>query len=236
LSASGLTASYITKIGFNVITNGGTPMNGFSVKMQNTTATTISGFTSSGWTNCYSGTYTIPGTGWQDIQLTTPFPWNGTSSLLIEICYDNTSSGTTSPVFASTISNVNRVGYSTSISGCTITTTYSRTYRPNIRITSGAPLGIIKNEEIPTAYSLSQNYPNPFNPVTSINYAIPKQGLVTLKIYDVLGREITTLVNDVKNPGYYTVDFNASSFGSGVYFYKITSNSFTDIKRMILVK
>jgi hypothetical protein len=60
--------------------------------------------------------------------------------------------------------------------------------------------------------------------------------LVTLKIYDILGREISTLVNDVKNPGFYTVDFDASSFGSGVYFYKIIANDFTDVKRMILIK
>ncbi len=236
LSAAGLTASYITHLGFNVITRSSTVMNGFSVKMQNTSVTSISGFTNSGWTNCYSGTYTVPNTGWQDIALTQPFAWNGTSNLLIEICFDNSSSGTTSTVNSTSISNMNRVGYSSSLSGCTISTAYSRTYRPNIRITSGSAVGIVNNNEIPVTYSLSQNYPNPFNPVTSINYAIPKQSLVSLKIYDILGREITTLVNEVKNPGYYTVDFNASNFGSGVYFYKITSNDFTDIKRMILIK
>jgi hypothetical protein len=236
LTASGMTASFITKIGFNVITNGGTAMNGFSVKMQNTTATTISGFTSTGWSTLYSGTYSVPGTGWQDIQLSAPFYWNGTSSLLIEICYDNSSSGTSSPVYASTISNVNRVGYSSSVSGCSISTVYSRTYRPNIKITTGTVDNIKTVNQIPSVYSLSQNYPNPFNPVTSINFALPKQAFVSLKIYDILGREITTLVNEVKNPGYYIVDFDASNFGSGVYFYKIISNDFTDIKRMILIK
>jgi hypothetical protein len=236
LTATGLNASYITHIGFNVITRSSTVMNGFSVKMQNTTLTSITGFTSSGWTTCYSGTYTVPGTGWQDIALTQPFPWNGTSNLLIEICFDNSSAGTTSTVNSTTISNMNRVGYSSSLSGCTITTSYSRTYRPNLRITAGGAVGIIKNNEIPLSYSLSQNYPNPFNPVTSINYAIPKQGFVSLKIYDILGREITALVNEVKTPGYYVVDFDASNLGSGVYFYKIVSNDFTDIKRMMLIK
>ncbi len=236
LTAAGMTASHITHIGFNVITRSSTPMNGFTVKMQNTSATTISGFTSSGWTTCYNGTYTVPSTGWQDIPLTQSFLWDGTSSLLIEICFDNSSAGTTSPVNSSTISNVNRVGYSSSISGCTISTSYTRTYRPNIRITSGTATGIIGQNEIPVSYSLSQNYPNPFNPVTAINYAVPKQSLVTLRVYDILGREVAALVNEVKAPGYHTVDFNASNLGSGVYFYKLESGNFTDIKKMIVIK
>ena len=88
----------------------------------------------------------------------------------------------------------------------------------------------------PTKYSLSQNYPNPFNPVTKINFALPKQGMVTLKIYDVLGREVRTLVNEVKSAGTFSVDFNASEFSSGVYFYRLESNGFSDIKRMMLIK
>lgn len=92
------------------------------------------------------------------------------------------------------------------------------------------------NEIIPSSYSLSQNYPNPFNPSTKINFALSKQGLVTLKIYDVLGREIITLVNEVKNAGSYTVYFNASEFSGGVYFYRLQANDFTDIKRMMLIK
>ncbi|MCX6159578.1 MAG: T9SS type A sorting domain-containing protein [Ignavibacteriae bacterium] len=89
---------------------------------------------------------------------------------------------------------------------------------------------------LPINYSLSQNYPNPFNPATKINFAIPKQGFVTLKIYDIIGREIKTLVNEVKQAGYYTVDFNGSSLASGVYFYRIQSGDFVTVKRMVLVK
>jgi hypothetical protein len=89
---------------------------------------------------------------------------------------------------------------------------------------------------LPINYSLSQNYPNPFNPVTKISYSIAKQGLVTLKIYDIIGREIKTLVNEVKQAGYYTVDFNGSSLASGVYFYRIQSGDFISVKRMVLVK
>ncbi len=92
------------------------------------------------------------------------------------------------------------------------------------------------NPELPKKYDLSQNYPNPFNPVTRINFAIPKQGFVTLKIYDVTGREVKVLVNEFKQAGYYTVDFNGSSLASGVYFCRIQSNDFTHTKRMVLIK
>ena len=89
---------------------------------------------------------------------------------------------------------------------------------------------------VPTEYKLSQNYPNPFNPTTKINFAIPKQGFVNLKIYDVLGREVRTLVSEVKTPGYYIVDLNAEELSSGVYFYKLSAGNFTDVKRMMLIK
>jgi hypothetical protein len=92
------------------------------------------------------------------------------------------------------------------------------------------------NPQIPLTYSLSQNYPNPFNPVTKISYALPKSGLVTLRVYDILGREVATLVNEVKTAGNFTVDFNASSFSSGAYFYRLESNGFVDTKKMMVIK
>ena len=92
------------------------------------------------------------------------------------------------------------------------------------------------SNEIPGKYNLSQNYPNPFNPVTKIAYALPKSGLVSIKVYDILGREVALLINEVKNAGNYSVDFNASNFTSGVYFYKLESNGFSDIKKMMLIK
>ncbi len=88
----------------------------------------------------------------------------------------------------------------------------------------------------PDNYMLSQNYPNPFNPVTKINFAIPKSGFVTIKIYDLLGKEVRTLVNETKNAGSYSVDFNGSELSSGIYFYKINVNGFSDIKKMTLIK
>ncbi|MCX6157034.1 MAG: YCF48-related protein [Ignavibacteriae bacterium] len=94
----------------------------------------------------------------------------------------------------------------------------------------------INTIESPLKYSLSQNYPNPFNPVTNINFSLPKQEMVSLKIYDVLGREVRTLVNEVKSAGHFSVDFNASEFSSGVYFYRLESEGFSNIKRMLLIK
>ncbi|TRZ51815.1 T9SS C-terminal target domain-containing protein [bacterium] len=95
---------------------------------------------------------------------------------------------------------------------------------------------LLRNSNIPKEFNLSQNYPNPFNPVTKINFAIPKSGFVTLKIYDILGMEIKTLVNEMKQPGYYTVDFNGSSLASGIYFYRVVAGNFVSVKRMVLIK
>ena len=92
----------------------------------------------------------------------------------------------------------------------------------------------------PKKFKLSQNYPNPFNPITKIDYNLPFNGNVTLKIYDISGRKITTLVNKTQEAGYYTIQFNADNFASGTYFYRISAKNgqenFVKTKRMILVK
>lgn len=91
-------------------------------------------------------------------------------------------------------------------------------------------------QEVVDNYALAQNYPNPFNPVTKIRYQIPQSGFVLLKIYDILGAEITTLVNEERHAGQYEVDFNASKFASGVYIYRIQAGDFVSSKKMILLK
>jgi hypothetical protein len=88
----------------------------------------------------------------------------------------------------------------------------------------------------PISYELYQNYPNPFNPETKIIYAIPQPGLVTLKVYDMLGREIKTLVNEIKQRGIFSVDFRTDGISSGTYFYKIQSGEFSDTKKMTILK
>jgi hypothetical protein len=99
-------------------------------------------------------------------------------------------------------------------------------------ITGIEPIGNI----VPDKFELSQNYPNPFNPVTNINFNIPKAGMVKMAVYDALGRKVTELVNGQFNAGSYKVDFNASSLASGIYFYKLETEGFTDVKKMMLVK
>ena len=91
-------------------------------------------------------------------------------------------------------------------------------------------------EQLPTSFSLKQNYPNPFNPSTKIEYSIPKMNLVTIKIYDILGRKIATLVDERKQPGEYNVTWNAEGVPSGVYFYRIVAGEFVETKKMVVVK
>jgi photosystem II stability/assembly factor-like uncharacterized protein len=115
-----------------------------------------------------------------------------------------------------------------------------------LKTTDGGGLytSISKNENYTNAFSLSQNYPNPFNPSTKIKFQIPLSplsergvgGFVTLKIYDILGREVATLVNQQLKPGTYEVEWDGTNYPSGVYFYKLTSGDFSSSKKMVLVK
>ncbi|MEO8168305.1 MAG: T9SS type A sorting domain-containing protein, partial [bacterium] len=89
---------------------------------------------------------------------------------------------------------------------------------------------------VATAYSLNQNYPNPFNPVTTIQFSITSAELANLKIFDMLGREVATLVNEVKQPGIYRVQWDANNFPSGMYFYKLTTERFSETRKLTLVR
>ena len=88
----------------------------------------------------------------------------------------------------------------------------------------------------PTEFELVQNYPNPLNPTTNIKYAVPESGLVSIMVYDLIGREVATLVNEVKSPGYYEVEFNAENFASGIYLYRMVVSDFVQVKKMSLLK
>jgi len=98
--------------------------------------------------------------------------------------------------------------------------------------------GITWHNQVPEKYTLDQNYPNPFNPVTTIKFGLPKAAVVTLKVYDILGREVKILFNNMElNAGTVTYDFNGTEFASGVYFYSlIVNNNKIDTKKMVLVK
>jgi hypothetical protein len=93
-----------------------------------------------------------------------------------------------------------------------------------------------ENNNNPKEYSLGQNYPNPFNPVTKISFDIAKQGFISLKIFDALGREVRTLVNEVKAPGSYAIDFDGTNLPSGIYFYKLQTENYSGTKKMLLIK
>jgi hypothetical protein len=89
---------------------------------------------------------------------------------------------------------------------------------------------------IPKSYNLYQNYPNPFNPSTKIKFDLPKSSSAKLVIYDILGREVAILVNEQLKPGNYNIEWNASNFPSGVYFYKLVAGDYVEVKKMILIK
>lgn len=91
-------------------------------------------------------------------------------------------------------------------------------------------------ETLPTSYTLEQNFPNPFNPTTMINFSIPNEGYVTLNVYNSIGQQVATLVNESKTAGTYQVGFDGANLSSGIYFYKLTSDNFTETKKMMLLK
>jgi hypothetical protein len=143
----------------------------------------------------------------------------------------------------------NSISASTSVSPTCIV--YSPDVTTNLSAfayAGGGPVNVYSNQEaliiginqisteIPDSYNLSQNYPNPFNPATNIKFSIPSSGAVKLVVFDIMGREVSTVINQNMNAGKYTVDFDASKLSSGVYFYKLTSGSFTETKKMMLIK
>ncbi len=225
----------VDQIAFNIQTYATQVMNGFNIRMQNTTNTSISAWVTSGWTTVYTGTYTVPGTGWRSINLQNAFTRNPSQNLLVEICFDNTSYTSATNVYNTSVPSGMTIEYhQDNGTGCSLTGVTAAS-RPNtcfykIVGTQSEPIAI------PNVFSLAQNYPNPFNPSTSIKFNVPKLSLVKLVVYDVIGREITTLVNGMKQPGSYEAIFNAENLASGVYFYRIEAGDFIDVKKMVLIK
>ena len=148
--------------------------------------------------------------------------WNGTS-------WSTLGSGLSNYVYSLTVFNNDLIvgGAFTTAGG--VTANYIAKW--------GLPISIQPiSSEIPSAYSLSQNYPNPFNPVTKIRFDVVRVGDVKLVVYDVMGREIQTLVNERLQPGTYETTFDGSMLNSGVYFYRLSVGDFTETRRMLMVK
>ena len=93
-----------------------------------------------------------------------------------------------------------------------------------------------ENRSMPDCYALHHNYPNPFNPTTTFKYALPKESTIILSIYDINGRLIETLANEKQQPGFYSIQWDASQFSSGVYIYRIQAGGFSSVKKCILMK
>jgi hypothetical protein len=94
----------------------------------------------------------------------------------------------------------------------------------------------LKEGEIPTVFALFQSYPNPFNPSTRISYDVPTSSHVNIEVFNMLGAHVATLVNEMRLPGRYSVSFEAGDLPSGLYFYRLKSESYTEVKRMLLMK
>ncbi|TRZ64396.1 T9SS C-terminal target domain-containing protein [bacterium] len=248
IATAGGAEGIIMSLAFNVKSFDTLTMNGFNIKMLNTVATSINGFTNGGWQVVYSGTYKVTGTGWQTIYFQNPFGWNGDDNILIEVCYNNSRWTWYSFVNASSVSGKTWGQFNDlpNGDGCIDLTSGSAVnYRPNVCFGISPYTGTRNgNSQLPKKYALMQNYPNPFNPTTTIRYEIPSLSSprilggdpVTLKVYDVMGREIAILVNEKQSAGTYEVTFDASRYPSGVYYYRMQAGLFSDTKRMILVK
>ena len=125
----------------------------------------------------------------------------------------------------------------TSADVCAGTITINGGYSGNGRFCNGTvDVGSEEETQAPKEFTLSQNYPNPFNPVTIISYQLPETEFVTLKIYDILGNEVVTLVNEEKPAGSYNFSFDASKLPSGVYYYKLRAGNYVETKKMMLLK
>ena len=174
-------------------------------------------------------------TGWVDGKVNPPFDRRGGMvSGPFQMAYGDTQEVVVNEICAGATPGVSRLDAVTLLKSYD---TDAQTFYNNL------PVSVKDEYTIPSEYKLAQNYPNPFNPTTTIRYSIPSVGRneistykVALKVYDVLGREIITLVNEEKAPGEYEVKFDGSKLASGVYFYRLQAGSFSEAKKLVLMK
>jgi hypothetical protein len=199
---------------------------------------------------CFAGLYSLSGSNGL-YRSTDGGTWtlaglNGINVLSLGLNGNNLFAGTENGVYLSTNNGTNWIiknqGFSSvpHIEAILITNNYlyAGTYAESVWKRSLSEIIGIRNisTEIPSKYSLSQNYPNPFNPATNIRFEIPKSRNIKLVVFDALGREVETLVNGKQAAGTYEATFNALQYTSGVYFYRLTSEGYSETKKMILIK
>lgn len=174
------------------------------------------------------------GVSWLEFVLDHPFAYDNTKSLMVQLEHRG-ATGSATYVQAHTQVTGKKRTYSNTSSPFGVQGQDGWILNCGIVLTTTGT-NPITNSKIPSKYNLEQNYPNPFNPETQINFDIPKEGFVTLKVYDIVGKEVATLVNENKTAGSYTVNFDASKFGNGTYFYRLDVNGFVQTKKMVLIK
>ena len=236
--------SYFTKIAFDK--ESGSDVQGIenvTIYMKHTTDATLGdgNYSLNGYSKVFEGIFTnnTPN-GWMEVTLDNGFTYNGTDNLQVLVIKGYQSHIAHKPKWRYTHLS-NYLSRDNSDNNSQPVYLKNTKKRPNIRLEYDTPTHVYTNGNgTPNKFELSQNYPNPFNPTTKIDYNLPNNSKVTLKISDITGREIATLVNETQTAGYYTLQFDASNFTSGTYFYSITTddgqNNFVVTKKMLLIK
>lgn len=239
INSAGNKPGKITKISFDVVSAATYNMENFNIRMQHTANTTLSGFTNNGWTTVYNDTHNVLRQGVHSIDLQTPFAYDGTSNILIEICFTNQFPTVDNSIIKSSAAP-GMVYYRRDLNfnnGCTLSGANQGSERPNICfLIDYSTVGVNNITSIPDKFELKQNYPNPFNPVTRINFSLPKKDMIKLTVYDITGKEVMVLVNEIRERGAYSVDFNGMNLSSGIYFYRLITSENVFTRKMLLIK
>lgn len=242
LIAAGGGLSRILAVGFNLANVSPIPFDNLTLRIQNTSLQVLTSFVNSGWTTVYSNTYNFQNNGWQLIIFQSPFIWNGTSNILIEVCYNNSTFNSNSAVYASNSPGkvLHQAQDLPNGNGCIdLTNGTSFSLRPNISFVLNYIIPVRESAiELPKRYFLFQNYPNPFNSTTLIKYELPSDDLVNITLYDLLGREIYTLFRGKQKAGTYIVTLDGINLGlsTGIYLYRLSTNNFSITKKLVYLK
>jgi len=210
-----------------------------TIKLKNTTDTVINKFIDTGWTTVVNNQTISTYNGWTYFSFSTPFIRDINKNLLVEICFDRTSSSTSNILVRSTAAS-NKVwhNHKNAGNGCTLDSGSRMPNRMNLRFTTVID-GVRKiSSNTPEKYSIEQNYPNPFNGETKFRFNIKESTPATLSLYDILGRQEVVIFSEPLAPGEYEKIFSINShpLPSGIYYYCFVANGFVSVKKMVVLK